>query len=83
MSERERLLRRLSALDFACVDLQIYLDTHPDDPNALHKLEEYNKKATALRKEFEERFGPLESINAEPNHWAWIANPWPWDAREE
>lgn len=82
MSERERLLRRIAALDFALVDIQIFLDTHPNDAEALAKLDEYEQKARALREEFERNYGPIKSINAEPNRWAWIANPWPWDNQE-
>ncbi|MBQ3938951.1 MAG: spore coat protein CotJB, partial [Clostridia bacterium] len=31
---REELLNRISEIQFVCVELNLYLDTHPDDANA-------------------------------------------------
>lgn len=31
MHNRNELLKQLTALDFMAVDLQLYLDTHPND----------------------------------------------------
>ena len=31
MTERERLMKRISSYDFAVIELHIYLDTHPND----------------------------------------------------
>ena len=35
--DRENLLKRLTMLDFMAVDMQLFLDTHPDDTNAIAK----------------------------------------------
>lgn len=78
MTDRERMLRRLSAVEFAAHELHIYLDTHPDDTSAGAALNEYEKQAAVLRKEFEEKFGPL-TPGDDGNRWAWIADPWPWN----
>lgn len=83
MSNRERLLRRIAAYDFAIVELQIFLDTHPTNPEAIRKLDEYTKKSDVLRNQFEEQFGPIQSNNIESNRLAWISNPWPWDNEED
>ena len=79
MNERERMLRQLSAYDFAITELHIYLDTHPDDVSAERALKGYEEKSEKLRNEYEEKFGPLTSINETGNRWAWIADPWPWN----
>lgn len=78
MTERERMLRRLSAVEFAAHELHIYLDTHPNDTSAGAALNEYEKQAAQLRKEYEEKFGPL-TPGDDGNRWAWIADPWPWN----
>ena len=83
MSDRERLLRRIAAYDFAIVELQIFLDTHPTNEEAISKLDEYTKKSDVLRAQFEERFGPIQSNNIESKRLAWISNPWPWDNEED
>ncbi len=82
MSERERLLKRLSSYDFAIAEMHIYLDTHPDDRSAAAALRVYEEKSGALRSEFEEKYGPLSPSDENGNRWAWISDPWPWDNQE-
>ena len=82
MTERERLLKRLSSYDFAATELHIYLDTHPDDTSAADALNVYETKSQKLRKEFEAKFGPLSPSDKNGNRWAWISAPWPWDIQE-
>lgn len=83
MSDREKLMRRLSSFDFAVHELHIYLDTHPNDSSAADALAYYESKSDAARKEYEDRFGPLTPMNEQGNRWAWIADPWPWDKQED
>jgi spore coat protein JB len=83
MNERERLLRKIAAVDFAIVDLHLFLDSHPNNETATQKVAEYEAKSKTLRAEFEEKFGPLMSSNLDANRWAWISNPWPWDVQTE
>ncbi len=78
MNEREKMLRQLSAVGFSAHDLQMYLDTHPNDTSAAKALEEYEREEGRLREEYEQRFGPL-TAGCEGSRWAWIADPWPWN----
>lgn len=82
MSERERLLKRIAAVDFAIVEFHIFLDTHPYSEEIEKKLIQYREKSALLRAEYEEKFGPISANSVEANQWAWIANPWPWDNEE-
>lgn len=80
MSEREEMLKKLGAYAFAAYDWNLYLDTHPDDKEAIAMFRKMADKANMLRNEFQTRFGPLtakETMNEE--EWIWIHNPWPWD----
>ncbi len=79
MSKRELLLKRIAAIDFAIVELNLYMDTHPDDDEINEKLNTYREKSANLRKEFESLYGPLTLDNKEKNQWRWIADPWPWN----
>ncbi len=81
MTERERMLKKLSAVDFSAHELHMYLDTHPDDTSAGDALNEYERQSQALREEYEKKFGPL-TAGEDGNRWAWIADPWPWDNKE-
>lgn len=80
MSERDILLKKLSTYCFATFDLHLYLDTHPNDKEIAQKLEDYRVKALDLRNEFESKYGPLTISQDNANRWAWIQNPWPWEA---
>jgi len=79
VTEREKLLRQLSAAQFAAWELHMYLDTHKNDLEA-RKI--YNKKtdqANELKKEYERKYGPL-TVDSE-NCVEWLSDPWPWELK--
>lgn len=80
MTEREILLRKISAADFALVDLHLFLDTHPNNSDIAKKIAEYEQKSLRLRETFEQQYGPLTPLNDDGNRWHWISAPWPWDS---
>ncbi len=73
-------LEQLMAADFFVIDLQLYLDTHPCDRQALSLYAKAVEKACVLREEYEKRFGPLTIPAAACNTqmWTWEQAPWPW-----
>ena len=80
VSEREKMLNRVRELAFAAHEINLFLDSHPDNKMALRYFRKYNeemKKATAL---FEENYGPI-TVSAASNceEWTWINRPWPWE----
>ncbi len=79
MSEKEAMRRRLSAMQFAMWELHLFLDTHPNNCDAVRKQEEYRARAEALKKEYEEKFGPVNETSRDTSRWAWISDPWPWE----
>lgn len=84
MNEREMLLRRLSSAQFAAFELHLFLDTHPNDAEALSAIRKYEEKAAALRAEFESKFGPLQAGDTYGDtSWKWLSDPWPWDIQKE
>lgn len=44
MDKRAMCLRRIASVDFALYELTLYLDTHPEDQNALRMREIYQNK---------------------------------------
>ena len=74
---KEKLLTRLSSAQFAMFELRLFLDTHPGDKEATAMFEKYQSKYDALKKEYEEQFGPL-TLNGK-NSDEWLKDPWPWD----
>ncbi len=77
MSNREKLLRKLSSVQFALWELHLYLNTHPNDMSALAMHEKYELQLRKIRAEYEENYGPLTPKRGEGIEW--LKNPWPWD----
>lgn len=76
---RDEMLKQLSALDFYTIDLHLYLNTHPDDQDALTKYNAVVTEASAMRKQYESMYGPLSPNTVTTKvPWQWIENPWPW-----
>lgn len=74
------LLRQLQEIDFVLVELNLYLDTHPDDPQALQQYNATAQQRAEIAYQFETRFGPLrhfgQSFSEYP--YRWVDSPWPW-----
>lgn len=82
MNERESLLRRLSAAQFAAFEMHLYLDTHINDCKAMEMRDRYRAKYQELLKEYEAKYGPL-SIGSAQSSSEWLADPWPWEICRE
>ena len=76
---REELLRQLTMQDFMALDMHLYLNTHPQNNEALSLYNMYAHKADQLRRQFESTYGPLTAFRtpAAPG-WEWSNTPWPW-----
>lgn len=74
-------LRKLQELEFAAVDLNLYLDTHPEDEEAIEKLSGYNDEIEKMRAEYEEKETILFShhVRTKEDLAKWINDPWPWE----
>ena len=77
---RDALLREITILDFTAVDLGLYLNTHPEDSEALEMYNDCIRSSKAARGEYEQQFGPLTGARSEAQSgaWTWKDNPWPW-----
>ncbi len=79
MNEQDIMMRRISALDFAIVELNLYMDTHPEDEEVNLKLNDYKERSQSLKNEYQEKYGPISSKAMEENRFGWISDPWPWN----
>jgi spore coat protein JB len=73
-------LAELMALDFAVDELGLYLTTHPDDKEVLDMFYSYSELLRQGRDKYEKMYGPLFQTDYSENGYAWLSNPWPWDA---
>ncbi|MBP3381765.1 MAG: spore coat protein CotJB, partial [Clostridia bacterium] len=58
MDNRDTLLQRIRAYDFAIVEMNLFLDTHPTDEQALCLFHMYQEKREQLISAYEASFGP-------------------------
>ena len=73
-------LSELMALDFAVKELNLYLDTHSSDQEALDLYASYIKMAKEGRAKYLAQYGPLNSDDLTPEGgYAWLNDPWPWE----
>jgi len=79
--EIHEIEKRLYALDFAALDLHLYLNTHPYDTDALLEYNQVIKQAKEAREEYEKHIGPLFSFRCPSNDhkWSWLSEYSPWE----
>ncbi len=80
-NEKEALLNKVQEYNFALIDLNLYLDVHPDDQEKISLFNDYLNKSQMATREYEQRYGPLnlnsDALNTFP--WSWLIPPWPWE----
>ena len=76
--KREEMAMKIKELDFALVELGLYLDTHPDDRKALCLHNTYAKQVKELKDKYQKVYGPL-TMDYPCNKWRWLEQPWPWE----
>lgn len=75
---RKELLMQIKEYRFALDELNLYLDTHPDDAKALCLHNNYSRTLREIETEYQKVYGPL-SANYPCNKWRWLEEPWPWE----
>ena len=79
MTEREILMKKLQSADFALLEANEFLDTHPNDQKAMAFYKKHLDIYNALKNEFVNKFGPISAKDFDCDRkWAWVDNPWPW-----
>ena len=79
--KQSAMLKRLQEMEFVAIELNLYLDTHPCDSDALN---DYNCAVEMVRKlmaEYEVCFCPLLPFCmavTKDDKWQWADGPWPW-----
>ncbi|TCT16290.1 spore coat protein JB [Natranaerovirga pectinivora] len=75
------LLREIQELEFAGIELNLYLDTHPDCERALMDYNMISKELNKKKRMYEMHYGPLTNFAESPSQFpfAWVDGPWPWE----
>ena len=79
-SEKEEMLVNIGQYSFMAHEMNLYLDTHPNDREALNKFQEFRNKADELIKNYERKYGPLTISGNVSNQtpFNWVTTKWPW-----
>ncbi len=76
------MLRKIQEIQFVAVELNLYLDTHPCDVDAINDFNCAVQVLEKRKKAYQDEFGPLLNFgfggySKEP--WQWVESPWPWE----
>ena len=79
MNQKE-LYEWIMMLGFCAVDMKLYLDTHPDDEEALNYFNQCNTLYNAAKQSYQEQFGLLNAFSEQERFsWDWNTAPMPWE----
>ena len=83
-NEKEAMLYQLMQYKFALTDLNLYLDTNPNSPNAIALYQKYLPIEKQMCDKFENMYGPITvdcNTVTMNNNWNWNNSPWPWEVK--
>ncbi len=73
------LNRRLEQVEFALVDVILYLDAYPKCENALEYYHKLLAERDELMDSISRQCGPMTNLkNVSTSSWQWVDGPWPW-----
>lgn len=78
-NDREAKLYNVMCYSFAITDMNLYLDTHPEDRRALSFLKELIMEEENAKKEYIMSYGPLDICDNKGDKFDWIDGPWSWE----
>ncbi|WHP43770.1 spore coat protein CotJB [Lysinibacillus capsici] len=72
-------MEEIQAIDFVIAELNLYLDTHPNNFDAIQQFNENTEKSMILKVNFEQKFRPLMNfgISNSVYPFKWVDTPWP------
>jgi len=77
--DRDEMLLKIMEVDFALLDLRLYLNTHPCCLEGLAHCQYFSQESKTLKEEYEKRYGPLSQSSAvSADYFEWVDAPWPW-----
>lgn len=79
-NERQKRLALVQMYMFIAHEINLYLDTHPEDEQMVLLYNQYAKLTKEAMCEFESVFGPILVMNSnETIPFEWVKGPWPWE----
>ncbi len=77
--EQMKLLCKIQQMQFVAIELQLFLDTHPCDKEALYDYNCAIEELNNFMALYEKQYGSLLALGHHGDEtWNWINSPWPW-----
>lgn len=79
---RSDMLNYINSVSLALQDTVLFLDTHPNNAEALAYFDECSKMRNEALAEYAKKYGPIlvdDVTMSEVDYWNWINQPWPWE----
>ena len=80
-NEKEKAYLELSRIAFAMHEVNLYLDTHPDDRMMIQLFNDYRKMYIEMEEKYENAYGPITTCSnaMEGVPFAWVEKTFPWE----
>ena len=72
-------MRQVQMAQFALIEANLYLDTHPCEGEAIKALEYYAEKLASAVKNYENECGMLRVESLDGGEFDWVKTPFPWE----
>lgn len=79
-ADKRGLMHNIYELGFVLTEVNLYLDTHPDDLEAIEYYAQIKDKYRDYMTQYADYYGPLDKLHiSNDNYWMWVATPMPWE----
>jgi len=84
MLSKHDLMQKIQELSFCAVELNLFLDTHPNNTQALRDYSYVLSELQKLKLLYSQKYGPLLGFGESyvgSDYWQWVAEDekWPWE----
>lgn len=78
---KEQLKEWIMMLNFCAIDMQLYLDTHPEDEKGIAYYNQCAKLLDQAKTTYKEQFGCFEALAGAPyeGRFTWATAKLPWE----
>ena len=77
--DKEALMRQIMEAGFAMDDVVLFLDTHPENQDALRYYQAVRDMRNQDIAAYESQFGSLRYADVTSSSWDWVTEKWPWE----
>lgn len=82
-NDKSRAMCSIYELGFVLTEAMLYLDTHPDDQEAIDYYANMKEKYKDAVDKYSNYYGPVNMTNmTNENYWMWVATPMPWEMED-